>query len=271
MVSYRFAKPSWPLSLFVKQYWAIENCMPDGEEHIQRIVPNGLTELTFYLSNKPKSLDHKKSITGNVILSGHLKSYYDISVTSSLSMFSVSFMPFGVRMFMKMPADELYDLNVPFRFIVPEMADRLEDALYEAGTFEEKVSITERYLACLLNTDSDTYELQRISNSLKLITGARGAIEIDKLSDAACVSRKQFERIFSGYIGTSPKQFLKTVRFQGSLHVKRFNPDMSLTDLAYNSGYYDQAHMINDYKTLSGKTPGQYFAECEPYSDFFEV
>lgn len=243
--------------------------MPEGEEHIQRIVPNGLTELTFYLNSRPKSMDTRKNITENTILSGHLKSYYDISVTGNLSMFSVSFRPFGVRMFLNIPANELYDINVPLRYLISDMADRLEDQLLEAGCFSEKVAIIESFLAFRLAGSIAAYDLKRIENSVNLITSAKGAIQVDNLSDAACLSRKQFERIFTNYIGTSPKQFLKTVRFQSSLQIKHLNPEMPLTELAYSCGYYDQSHMINDFRSLSGKTPGQYFAECDPFSDFF--
>jgi len=257
--------------MFIKQYWAIENCQSYEAEHIQRIVPSGLTELTFYLEGLPHSLDAQKNISSNSVISGHLKKYYDISVRGSLSMFSVSFMPFGVRMFLNIPADELYDLNVPFRYLVSDIADRLEDALYETPSFTEKVQVTEKFLKLLLQTNRGSYELERICNSYNLIKKSMGAIPIDSLSGAACLSRKQFERVFSAYVGTSPKQFLKTVRFQGSLHLKHVNPSMPLTELAYHSGYYDQAHMINDYKLLSGKTPGEYFRECEPFSDFFDA
>jgi AraC-like DNA-binding protein len=53
------------------------------------------------------------------------------------------------------------------------------------------------------------------------------------------------------------------------LREKHCNKSINLTELAYTCGYYDQSHMINDYKLLSGKTPAQYFSECEPYSDYF--
>jgi AraC-like DNA-binding protein len=141
--------------------------------------------------------------------------------------------------------------------------------LFEAPCFSAKVAIIENFLALRLAGSMAAYDLKRIENSVNLITHAKGAVQVDSLSDAACLSRKQFERIFTGYIGTSPKQFLKTVRFQYSLQIKHLNPEMPLTELAYSGGYYDQSHMINDFRTLSGKTPGQYFAECEPYSDFF--
>ena len=45
--------------------------------------------------------------------------------------------------------------------------------------------------------------------------------------------------------------------------------DKSLTTLAYDCGYYDQSHMINEFKMMSGMTPKQYFAMCEPTSDYF--
>jgi hypothetical protein len=32
----------------------------------------------------------------------------------------------------------------------------------------------------------------------------------------------------------------------------------------------NQSHVTNDYKLLSGKTPMQYFSECELYSDYFK-
>jgi AraC-like DNA-binding protein len=62
---------------------------------------------------------------------------------------------------------------------------------------------------------------------------------------------------------------MRIVRFQYALHYKWQYPQTKLTGLAYDCGFYDQSHMINEFRDLSGKTPKQYFAECEPYSDYF--
>jgi transcriptional regulator GlxA family with amidase domain len=113
------------------------------------------------------------------------------------------------------------------------------------------------------------YEINRIANCIALVNKSKGIIDITALAKASFLSRKQFERTFLTYIGTTPKQFLRIVRFQNSLYAKQKNENLSLTELAYNSGYYDQSHMIYDYKLLSGKTPSQYFSECDPYSDYF--
>jgi AraC-like DNA-binding protein len=43
-----------------------------------------------------------------------------------------------------------------------------------------------------------------------------------------------------------------------------------MTELSCDSGYFDQSHFINDFKSLCGMTPGQFFAGNEACSDFFE-
>jgi len=269
-VSYHISKPSLFLSQYVKQYWAIDDCLPQGSEHIQRVVPNGLMELMFYLGDKPKALDENKHLSENSILSGQQKSYYDIVVSGKLSLFSISFQPFGAKLFFNIPSNEFFDQNIPLKYLLKDIASELEFELYKSVTFEEKICIVEKFLMNQLQKRKKEYEIKRIMNSVALINQSKGVIDIYTLSSTACLCRKQYERTFAEYIGSSPKQFLRTVRFQNTLHEKQRNKSIQLTELAYTCGYYDQAHMINDYKLLSGKTPTQYFSECEPYSDYFQ-
>lgn len=269
-MSYYISKPSLFLSQYVKQYWAIEDCLPKGSEHIQRVVPNGLMELMFYLGDKPKALDENKHLSENSILSGLQKSYYDIVVSGKLSLFSISFQPYGAKLFFNIPSNEFYDQNIPFKYLLKDKADELEFELYKSVTFEEKIYIVEKFLINQLQKRNKEYEIKRIMNSVALINQSKGVIDIETLSSSVCLCRKQYERTFAEYIGSSPRQFLRTVRFQNTLQEKQRNKSIQLTELAYTCGYYDQSHMINDYKLLSGKTPTQYFSECEPYSDYFQ-
>jgi AraC-like DNA-binding protein len=268
-VSYYLAKPSLLLSQYVKQYWAIEDCLSYGNDHIQRVVPNGLMELMFYFGDKPKALDEKKPLSENSMLSGQQKTYYDIVVSGKLSLFSISFQPYGAKLFFDIPLNEFFDQNIPIKCFLKDKAAELEYQLYESETFEKKIYTIEKFLLNQLRNNTKEYEIKRIINSISLINQSSGLINIDKLCSSACLSRKQYERTFAEYIGSSPKQFLRTVRFQNTLREKQNNKSINLTELAYNCGYYDQSHMINDYKLLSGKTPTQYFSECEPYSDYF--
>lgn len=264
------SKPSSILSQYVKQYWAIEDCLSPANEHIQRIVPNGLMELMFYLGNKPKALDEKKNLSENTIVSGQQKGFYDILVTEKLSLFSISFQPYGAAMFFNIPSNDFFNQNIPLKHILKDKVTELESELYDSATFEKKIKVVEKFLMNQLRNSAKEYELKRIVKSVEAINKSNGLIDIESLSSIACLSRKQYERTFSEYIGTSPRQFLRTIRFQNSLRLKQRNKNIQLTELAYACGYYDQSHMINDYKLLSGKTPTHYFSECEPYSDYFQ-
>ena len=84
------------------------------------------------------------------------------------------------------------------------------------------------------------------------------------------MSRRQFERVFAQDIGISPKQYLKIIRFQYCIFQKQQNVRLNMTGLTYESGYFDQSHFVNDFKSMCGLTPRQYFTENEACSDFFE-
>ncbi|MDR0207510.1 MAG: helix-turn-helix domain-containing protein [Bacteroidales bacterium] len=103
-----------------------------------------------------------------------------------------------------------------------------------------------------------------------MIKRTYGNINVNQMASEACLSRKQFERIFAEHIGISPKKYLKIIRFQSAIFQKQQNNNLNMTELSYESGYFDQSHFINDFKSLSGLTPKQYFAENEICSDFFE-
>lgn len=269
-MDYHISKPSVILSQYIKQYWAIDNCLPNGGIHTQRIVPSGLMEITFYLGDLPTSTESNKNINANSILSGQQKGFHDLLVSGKLSLFSVTLQPCAATLFFDIPSNEFFNRNIPLAYLVKDKIAELESRMFEPVTFDQKVQIIESFLIQQLRNTGKEYELNRMMKSVALINKAKGIIDIETLSSSACLSRKQYERMFAAYIGSSPKQFLRTVRFQNTLRVKQKNKNIQLTELAYTCGYYDQSHMISDYKMMSGISPSQYFSCCEPYSDYFQ-
>lgn len=268
-MGFYFGKPSALLSPYVKQYWGLENCLKPGEEHVQRIVPNGLMDLTFYLGERPVLLNHQQESMESTVLAGHCNSSYDLCVTGNMRLFSVSLRPLGASMFFNLPMSELYGCIVPLRFLIKNRVEQLEGQLFEANDFQEQIWIVECFLTELLAKKNDDFGQQRLKESIGLINRNRGLVEVEKLAASACWSRKQFERNFQELVGTSPKQFMRIVRFQHTIHYKANHPDTKLTDLAYACGFFDQSHMISEFRDFSGITPRQFFTECEPFSDYF--
>jgi AraC-like DNA-binding protein len=258
------------LSQYVKQYWSIDNCIHSGNEHIHRIVPSGLFELVFYLNDKPQSKDQQKIVSDNIIITGQLKSYHDLVITGNLSLFAIYFLPHGLSMFLDIPIKELFNQSVPLRLIIKDKVNKLEDELSSEKSFEKRIIIAENFLISQIRKNEKKYKYDRIRHIINKINQTKGVIEIKDLVADSFLSRKQFERTFNEFVGTSPKQFLKIVRFQNAICEKSKNPGLSLTEIAFMCGYFDQAHMINDFKTLSGITPKKYFNNGEVFSDYFD-
>lgn len=264
-MNYEFAKPSIVLQPYIKQYWAIENALDKGTIHSQRVIATGLPELLFYFGNRPTS--DQRIIEGNTLLNGQQNDYYDLLISDTLSMFTITFHPSGLSHFLKIPLSELQNQTLLFEYIDKASSQQLEEQLWEATSFRQRIEIVEAYFLKRLNNQPISVDHQRMIHTTELIKSSKGIVSIDFLASKACLSRKQYERKFLAHIGISPKQFLKIIRFQNAIHLKQLN--LSLTELAFETGYYDQSHFINEVKELTGQTPKKLFANGEIISDFF--
>lgn len=110
----------------------------------------------------------------------------------------------------------------------------------------------------------EDFLLQRLSRlkpvdrlDLTLAALSRGGIisSVDALSRDACFSPRQLERKCKERIGLSPKLFARIVRFSRAYRMREAQPSASWTSIAHAAGYYDQMHLIRDFKVFAGVTP----------------
>ncbi|MFR0678794.1 DUF6597 domain-containing transcriptional factor [Dysgonomonas mossii] len=260
--------PSKILAPFVKQYWGMETTFEGDNPYLHRIIPTGLPELIFYLDYKP-DVSSSRRIEDNCILNIQQNDFYDLSISNNLNIFAIYFHPEAINLFFNLPLGQFFNSNIALSHLNKQLTNELQDKLSNSQSFEEKVEIAEFHLLQILSNVSINIDFKKRQHLVNLISQSRGIISIDALVDESCLSRKQFERIFINQLGVSPKQYLKIIRFQSSLHHHSICPQSSLTELALQSGYYDQSHFINDVKSFTGSTPKEIFKECEMMSDYF--
>jgi transcriptional regulator GlxA family with amidase domain len=83
----------------------------------------------------------------------------------------------------------------------------------------------------------------------------KGVIRIDDLANHSALSIRHYERRFAEEMGVAPKHFARTARFQMALDSKRISPRRTWLWIAHEFGYFDQMHLIRDFKSLGGETP----------------
>ena len=115
----------------------------------------------------------------------------------------------------------------------------------------------------MLNRLIQNREFERVDHAIKMIEHAIGQVSVQDVADKVCLGIKQFERTFSKYVGVNPKKFASIVRFQNVMQMKRKHTSASMSQLAFENGYYDQSHFIHDFKSLTDLTPKAFFNDLK--------
>lgn len=263
MEEFRLIAPSPLLAPYVRHYWLLK-AVGDGDS-LARTVPTGMTNLMFHRGNRMFSVQ-EGVYHSRAFVNGHDRTFADLRYEGQVNMISVVFHPAGLRAFFPLPVDRLAGLRLTAGDLEDREFARLEQSLASTESDDACILLIEQFLLKRL-TQLAAHNLKRIEASIRLIN--TGSADVTSLADTACLSTKQFNRVFAEYVGSNPKEFMRTIRFQRALHLLANRPQTPLTALAYECGYYDQAHMIKEFKALSGYTPGEYLATCQPYSDYF--
>lgn len=237
------------------------------DSYIQRIIPTGIPELIFYLNNTAPLLNLKQ-LDSRGIITTQQNNYKDLLINNDLNIFSIYFQPEAIGLLIDFPLNNLVNSQISLNDINKNISIDLYNELSDLSNFDDRVVFVEKYLFKILYEKSVTLDFKRMQYTIAQINQSRGLVSIDKLVDNSCLSRKQFDRVFSHQIGISPKQYLKIIRFQSALHYYTLNNNLSMTELAYKAGYYDQSHFINDIKSFTGNSPKEIFTN-NIVSDYF--
>ena len=111
-----------------------------------------------------------------------------------------------------------------------------------------------------------TADQRFMQHALEQLYATRGQIRMEQLANQACLSLRQFERRFKRLTGFTAKTIARLIRFETIRHHLLTQPAARLTDLAYDAGFHDQAHWINDFKALAGCSPQQFVTQAQARS-----
>jgi AraC-like DNA-binding protein len=135
----------------------------------------------------------------------------------------------------------------------------VREQLLAAKSTEHMFQLVERFLIQQASDaiEDDTFT-RCVGYALSTIIHQPNMRRLQQLSDEIGYSQKHFIHLFRGQVGVSPKQYLKIMRFQKTICAIEHHQPIPWNQVALNSGYYDQAHFIHDFKHFSGFTPNEY-------------
>ncbi|UPT69595.1 MAG: helix-turn-helix transcriptional regulator [Flavobacterium sp. JAD_PAG50586_2] len=267
-MDYQTFEPSEDLAAFVKCYWTLESPKEDIPEK-QTIVPDGCLEMIFHHGDlyAQYTEEGNRIIQPRCFVFGQLSRPLEIEPTGVTGIFSVRFHPNGFLPFATLSIKEMENTAVSLERLFGNEGLEMEQQVLSTNSTLEKIKKVETFLLNRL-TDSETVD-RIVKSTIETILTANGHLSIDELSKQTNINRRQLERKFSSTIGLSPKQLSKTIRLQATLKMLLNKKFTSLTALAYDNEFYDQAHFIKDFRELTGFTPKEFYGNNLKMSSLF--
>ena len=262
--------PATPkLTPYVRFFWVLESDLSEGEEFVHRSVADGSVEIVFhYLGTFSDICDlgiSELSPLSNI--QAQSTGFRRFVTRTSFGIFGAYLYPFAIPRLFAMPATDLTNLSPDLYSVFGTEGKLLEEQMCTAADNEARVRIISTFLESKL--EANRRELPIVHTAVHTIMNSGGLIKVDDLAKDFRLSTRQFERRFKEFAGLSPKLYANVIRFQVAA-AQRSSGIRDLTEIAYNCGYYDQSHFINDFRRFSGYSPKEYFwnqAEGTQYMD----
>ncbi|MGO4950752.1 helix-turn-helix domain-containing protein [Paenibacillus sp. S25] len=275
-------KPSAALKAYVACYWesgpanrVVEENLAAScedtaslslpqEETMERVLPDGCTDVLFEYDpvSKRQELSYCGTFTQPFVSARQ--------AGSETRIFAVRFFPGGAHYFHGMPTHLFTGGNYRLEDLWPESIAVIGERIMEAQNFNERVRIMDEYLNQLL-LRKRTNDCDLMKNLLHRIFVSAGSVGVKELAECEAISERQLNRKFGQWIGISPKKFSEVVRFQSVLHSIQSGGDLDWTELALKHSFFDQAHLIRDFRRFYGDSPLTAAKDLRKLSDFYNT
>jgi AraC-like DNA-binding protein len=173
----------------------------------------------------------------------------------------VDLTPTGAFSLLGVPMHELADRVVPVDAIVDRFAQEVGNRLASAQSWPERLAVVDRAVNAAVAAGPRAYP--EIDWAARELARRRGRGNVGDLAGAVGWSGRHFNARFREQVGATPKFVARLMRFEHAVELlMATNPSgaRSLTDIALQCGYYDQAHLNNDFREFAGRTPSEYVA-----------
>ncbi len=248
--------PSPRLSPYVSCYCSYD--FPD-ELRGQSILflPEGIVEVVVQFA---ADTQHTTSTRGSWqtrpqhFVGGLHTNAYLMRIREAGQAWGIRFRPAAFRHFTSLPVHHLKNLLVAPADVWGIEAQLWIEELQAASTSEERWQLTEAFLLHRLNPKRKGFAVEQV---LMHIRQTNGQSRVRDLAQVACLSEAQFRVRFNEYFGVAPKVFLRLFRLHYACN--QYQDKQVLTDLAYEAGYFDQAHFNRDIRLITDMAPGKLF------------
>lgn len=216
--------------------------------------------------------EHAINVSGNIngsnllIVQGRSDSPLLVTLQGLLDKITIVFKPLGLNHFIENSFSSIagshsqvfveWENNIFRNFL---------NSFFEASDYEKKIDILESYLVAICHPIKNEFLLE--TAIIQLINFDQEH-SIDSIARSLKISTRSLNRLFIENLGITPICFKKIARFRNSLKNKIYYGKFKrLTEIAYDSNFYDQAYFIKIFNKLTGMNPSLFFQSVDKLAD----
>ncbi|MBK8466919.1 MAG: AraC family transcriptional regulator [Chloracidobacterium sp.] len=265
-MKYSESKSNGSAAFLVKSYWELSYGRDEMSGEPEPVLPDGSVELIFDFCDRFVTYfaDGFTQFQPRSIVAGQLTTRLSIGPSGDTDIFGVRLRPEAGSALLGISMAEIRDQIIDLRSILGSREDELFEKLAAAADFNARIVIFEDFFSAF----GETAVSMEMRSCVSAQRSASGSMSVGDCAAYLNWSERRLERAFNEQIGLSPKLFARIIRFQTFLDAIGSN-DSTLLDGALKAGYYDQAHMIKDFRNFSGVTPTEYFGRDLVFSGHF--
>jgi AraC-like DNA-binding protein len=226
----------------VAHYWLVSWDLRGLEPHTAETLPHPNVHAVFEPSASTVAGVHTTKFTRRLEGRSHA--------------FGIKFTPGGFRPFLNAPVSSLADRTVPVREIFGGEIDPLDTILSTSEDEEVSIAAANAFFSARNPPHDETAVLS--ASLVHRILSEPDIRTVDDLAARAGLGKRSLQRLFSEYVGVSPKWVIRRYRLHELLERVHLGAEPDYAQLALELGYYDQAHLINDFRSIVGYSPTQY-------------
>lgn len=222
----------------------------------ERVVPDGCPELIVHLLDRFARQDQGRFVVQpRAFLAGTLTRPWLLRAGRRVLTLGMRFRPGAVSALLPVSMADAADRETKLAAIVGvSAATTLLRALRAAGSDSARFAVAEEWLAGRLAA-ARPRRGDGASAAVRRVLESRGVERIDEVARALGWTRRRLERAFARELGIRPKLFARIVRLNAVLEGMEREEQASAVDAALAAGYFDQAHLLRDFRGLAGRRP----------------
>lgn len=258
-------RPHPLLAGVVKQIWHGEGRVAYARD---RILPGMHSYLLLNLgppqfhvvSGPPRS----RVVFDDVWFSGISELPIDAEAPHGSCVVGVALTTTGAARLLPWPQWELANSIGPLVDLLGPEPARLRERLLNTSDATERLVLVQDWLIAACMTGRSIHPLVHWAAGRLAESG--GTIRADALAREAGCSRKHLNDLFRRQVGLPPKTLARIHRFRRALEQVQRGPERPWSELAYVCGYYDQSHLIHDFRQFAGMSPAELARRAMPDS-----